>query len=49
MVPRRHDCVESQLPWHRLADDLPRKRSEDDPEVVEMWAKYGSSHDGKPP
>jgi hypothetical protein len=47
-VPRRHDCVESQLPWHRFADDLPRIRSDDDPELLEMWAKYGLSHDGKP-
>lgn len=48
VAPCRHDCVESQLPWHKLADELPRIRSDDDPELVEMWANYGLSHDGKP-
>ena len=48
VTPARHDCVESQLPWHQIADNLPRNRSEDDPELVEMWAKYSLSHDGKP-
>ena len=48
VLPRRHDCVESQLPWHKFADDLPRIRSDDDPELLEMWAKYGLSHDAKP-
>lgn len=48
VVPREHICVESQLPWYKLADDLPRSRSEDDPDLVASWAKYGLSHDGKP-
>ena len=48
VVPSEHICVESQLPWYKLNDDLPRKRSEDDPELLETWANYGLSHDGKP-
>jgi len=48
VVPSKHDCVESQLPWHKFADDLPRNRSDDDPELMKMWAKFGLSHDGKP-
>ena len=48
VVPCEHICVESQLPWYELADNLPRKRSEDDPDIVAAWAKYGLSHDGKP-
>jgi len=46
--PSRHDCVESQLPWHKIDDDLPRNRSDDDLELLQIWAKYGLSHDGKP-
>jgi hypothetical protein len=43
-----HTCVESQLPWYQLADDLPRTRSEDDPELVAAWTKAGLSKDGTP-
>ena len=46
-MPNEHICVESQLPWYELADDLPRKRSDDYPELVEAWSKYGLKHDGK--
>ena len=48
VLPCEHICVESQLPWYKLADNLPRKRSEDVPELTETWSKYGLSHDGKP-
>ena len=48
VVPREHVCVESQLPWYKPADDLPRSRSEDDPDLVAAWAKCGLSHDGEP-
>ncbi len=48
VVPREHICVESQLPWYKLADNLPRSRSEDDPDLVASWAKFGLSHEGKP-
>jgi len=48
VVPREHLCVESQLPWYKLDDDLPRKRSDDDPELVAAWANAGLTHDGNP-
>ena len=48
VVPREHMCVESQLPWYKLADDLPRKRSEDDPDLLAAWSNAGLSHDGQP-
>ena len=38
VVPQAHGCVESQLPWFRLDDDLPRTTTEEDPEIVEAWA-----------
>ena len=47
-APTEHICVESQFPWYELADNLPRKRSEDDPDLVEVWASAGLTHDGKP-
>ena len=48
VVPSEHTCVESQLPWYKLDDDLPRSRSEDDPSLVAAWAKSGLSHNGQP-
>jgi len=30
-LPQRHMSIESQLPWHVIADDLPRIRSEEEP------------------
>jgi hypothetical protein len=48
VVPREHVCVESQLPWYKPADDLPHSRSEDDPDLVAAWSKYGLTHDGQP-
>ena len=47
-VPCGHTCVESQLPWYKLDDDLPSSRAEDDPELIEAWAKAGLTHEGKP-
>ncbi len=47
-VPTEHLCVESQLPWFEVADKLPRKRSEDYPDLIDAWAGAGLSHDGKP-
>ena len=46
--PIQHLCVESQLPWFSLADDLPRQRSEDLPGLKEEWARFGLTHDGRP-
>ncbi len=48
VVPTEHICVESQLPWYDVADDLPRIRSEDYPDLVEEWAAAGLTHEGKP-
>ena len=47
-TPNEHICVESQLPWYQLADDLPRKRSEDYPDLIEAWSNAGLTHEGKP-
>jgi len=30
-------CVESQLPWYKIDDGLPRSRTEDDPELAALW------------
>ena len=48
VVPTEHICVESQLPWYKLADNLPRIRSEDYPGLEEEWASAGLTHEGKP-
>lgn len=45
--PTQHLCVESQLPWFSLADDLPRHRTEDIPGLQEEWAAVGLTHDGE--
>ncbi len=37
-VPASHVCVESQLPWYKLDDGLPRTRTEDDPELAALWS-----------
>mgnify|MGYP001405643159 CR=1 FL=1 len=37
VVPTSHQCVESQLPWYQLADELPRLRSEEIPDLVALW------------
>ncbi len=48
IVPTEHLCVESQLPWFEVADNLPRQRSEDYSELREAWANVGLTHEGKP-
>ena len=48
VIPAGHTCVESQLPWYQLADELPRTRSEDDPDIVAAWSAAELSHDGTP-
>lgn len=45
--PQQHLCVESQMPWFNLADDLPRCRSDDLPGLQEEWARVGLTHDGR--
>jgi hypothetical protein len=34
----KHYCVDSQLPWYKTHDELPRLRSEEIPELVASWA-----------
>lgn len=46
--PTQHLCVESQLPWFELADELPRLRSDDLPGLEEEWASAGLTTDGQP-
>ena len=48
VVPTEHICVESQLPWYEVADNLPRERSEDYTDLIEEWARAGLTHEGKP-
>ena len=36
--PASHMCVESQLPWYKIDDGLPRSRTEDDPELAALWS-----------
>lgn len=40
-APTTHFGIESQLPWHDVHDDLPRIRSEDSPELSELWEAAG--------
>jgi len=47
-IPTEHLCVESQLPWYEVADNLPRKRTDDYPELIEEWSRVGLNHDGQP-
>jgi len=47
VVPSEHIGVESQLPWYEIADGLPRIRTEDDPDLMNLWANVGMTHDGK--
>ena len=35
--PNQHIFVDRQLPWYRLADDLPRTRSDEIEDVVAAW------------
>lgn len=39
--PEAHDGAESWLPWLHMDDGLPRRRTEDDPEIAEAIAKAG--------
>lgn len=39
--PTFHWGVESQLPWLDINDDLPRIRTDDDPEMQKRWAAVG--------
>jgi adenylate cyclase len=39
--PTMHYGVESQMPWLDIKDDLPRIRSDDDPEMQRRWTAVG--------
>ena len=39
VVPVRHICVDTQQPWYKFEDGLPRLRSEEIPVLVALWAK----------
>jgi adenylate cyclase len=41
VVPARHICVDTQQPWYKFQDGLPRVRSSEIPELVELWASAG--------
>ncbi len=47
-VATEHIGFESRLPWYEVADNLPRSCTEDEPELLELWANAGMTHDGKP-
>lgn len=40
-APSLHLGIESQIPWLDMHDDLPRSRSEEDPELLRRWAEVG--------
>ena len=40
-APTTHFCIESQMPWHDVHDDLPRLSCEDSPSLVENWESVG--------
>ncbi len=44
--PAFHFGVESQLPWLDINDDLPRFRTEDDPELAARWTAVGQPKNG---
>lgn len=47
--PSCHFGVESQLPWLEINDDLPRIRTEDDPELAACWTRIGQPKSGPTP
>ena len=47
--PSCHFGVESQLPWLEINDDLPRIRTEDDPELAACWTSVGEPKGGPTP
>lgn len=48
VLPSEHICVESQISWYKVNEDLPHNSSDEMRDLVELWAKAGMSHDGKP-
>jgi hypothetical protein len=48
VVPVEHNCVESQLPWYNVAEELPHISSDEDPDLIAAWARAGLGNEGKP-
>ncbi len=44
--PELHFGVESQIPWVDIHDDLPRIRTENDPQLSSRWVAVGESRAG---
>ena len=42
-APSWHGCVESQMPWLQINDDLPRTRSEESPLLKKAWGSMGAA------
>ncbi len=42
-APSSHLGIESQMPWHDIHDDFPRRRCQDSPEIAEAWDSAGIS------
>jgi adenylate cyclase len=41
IVPTWHSGIESQMPWLKIHDDLPRVRCQHQPDLVDAWASVG--------
>ncbi|CUK04173.1 hypothetical protein RUE5091_02596 [Ruegeria denitrificans] len=47
--PELHFGVESQIPWVDTHDDLPRIRTENDPQLTSRWVAVGEPKAGPTP
>ncbi|MGI9367919.1 MAG: GFA family protein [Ruegeria sp.] len=47
--PELHFGVESQIPWVDIHDDLPRIRTQDDPQLSSRWVAVGEPKEGPTP
>ncbi len=43
--PTGHSGIESQVPWLTIDDDLPRTRTEDDPDIIAAKAAAGQGEE----
>lgn len=46
-APDSHWGIESQVPWHKIDDDLPRERTEDDPQIAAMTQAHAGEKSGE--
>ena len=42
-APTWHSCIESQMPWLDIQDDLPRGRSSESGDLIKRWGGVGVS------